>query len=63
MEAVAGQLDSLSPLACLARGYSLCTLPSGEVVTRAGQVSPGGGVVVRLREGTLECRVEETRDG
>jgi exodeoxyribonuclease VII large subunit len=63
LEAVAGQLDSLSPLACLARGYSLCTLPSGEVVTRAAQVSPGGAVAVRLREGTLECRVEETRDG
>jgi exodeoxyribonuclease VII large subunit len=63
MEAVAGQLDSLSPLACLARGYSICTLPSGDVVTRAGQVSPGSGVSVRLREGTLECRVEETRDG
>ena len=63
MAAVAGQLDSLSPLACLARGYSICTLPSGEVVTRAGQVTPGASVVVRLREGALECRVEETRDG
>ena len=63
MAAVAGQLDSLSPLACLARGYSICTLPSGEVVTRAGQVSPGASVAVRLREGALECRVEETRDG
>jgi exodeoxyribonuclease VII large subunit len=63
LQAVAGQLDSLSPLACLARGYSICTLPSGEVVTRARQVSPGGTVAVRLREGTLGCRVEETRDG
>jgi exodeoxyribonuclease VII large subunit len=63
MEAVAGQLDSLSPLACLARGYSICTLPAGQVVTRADQVSPGGAVAVRLGEGTLECRVEETRDG
>jgi exodeoxyribonuclease VII large subunit len=63
LEAVAGQLDSLSPLACLARGYSICTLPSGQVVTRADQASPGDGVAVRLREGTLECRVEETRDG
>jgi exodeoxyribonuclease VII large subunit len=63
LEAVAGQLDSLSPLACLARGYSICTLPSGQVITRADQVSPGGSVAVRLREGALECRVEETRDG
>jgi exodeoxyribonuclease VII large subunit len=63
MEAVAGQLDSLSPLACLARGYSICTLPSGQVVTRADQVRAGETVAVRLREGALECRVEETRDG
>jgi len=63
MEALAGRLDSLSPLACLARGYSICTLPSGEVVTRAAQVSPGTAVSVRLREGSLGCRVEEARDG
>ncbi len=63
MEALAGRLDSLSPLACLARGYSICTLPSGEVVTRAAQVSPGTAVSVRLREGSLGCRVEEVRDG
>jgi exodeoxyribonuclease VII large subunit len=62
MEAVAGQLDSLSPLACLARGYSICMRPSGEVVTRASQVTPGDAVAVRLREGGLTCRVEETRD-
>src|SRR5262249_13220536 len=41
MEAMAGRLDSLSPLACLARGYSICTLPSGTVVTRAEQAPPG----------------------
>jgi len=62
VEALAGQLDSLSPLACLARGYSICTLPSGEVVTRAGQTGPGRAVSVRLREGRLECRVEDARD-
>ncbi|MBI4011859.1 MAG: exodeoxyribonuclease VII large subunit [Candidatus Rokubacteria bacterium] len=63
VEALAGRLDGLSPLACLARGYSICTLPSGEVVTRAGQAGPGTAVSVRLREGTLGCRVEEARDG
>jgi exodeoxyribonuclease VII large subunit len=63
MEAVAGRLDSLSPLACLARGYSICTLPSGEVVVRASQVVAGATVSVRLREGRLGCRVDEVRDG
>jgi exodeoxyribonuclease VII large subunit len=61
MEAVAGRLDSLSPLACLARGYSICTLPSGEVVVRTSQVAAGAMVSVRLREGRLGCRVEEVR--
>ncbi len=59
MEARAGQLESLSPLACLARGYSICALPSGEVVTRAAQVGVGAAVRVRLREGSLGCRVED----
>jgi len=59
VEALAGQLDTLSPLACLARGYSICTRPTGEVVTRASQVERGDLVAVRLREGRLGCRVEE----
>jgi exodeoxyribonuclease VII large subunit len=61
MEALAGRLDTLSPLACLARGYAICALPSGEVVTRAAQVEPGREVAVRLREGSLACRVEAVR--
>src|SRR5439155_22211004 len=61
VQALAGRLESLSPLACLARGYSICTLPSGEIVTRARQVAPGAAVSVRLGEGSLGCRVEEVR--
>lgn len=63
VEALAGRLDTLSPLACLARGYSICTRPTGEVVTRASQVGPGDAVSVRLREGRLGCRVEEADGG
>jgi exodeoxyribonuclease VII large subunit len=63
VEALAGQLDTLSPLACLARGYSICTGPAGAVVTRASQVGPGDTVSVRLREGRLGCRVEEADGG
>ncbi|HEV8675571.1 MAG TPA: exodeoxyribonuclease VII large subunit [Methylomirabilota bacterium] len=61
MEALAGRLDTLSPLACLARGYAICALPSGEVVTRAAQVQPGSEVSVRLREGALSCRVDAVK--
>jgi exodeoxyribonuclease VII large subunit len=60
-ETLAGRLDGLSPLAVLARGYSVCTLPSGEVVRRTRQVSPGAAVTVRLGEGELGCRVDAVR--
>jgi exodeoxyribonuclease VII large subunit len=59
MEALAARLDGLSPLACLARGYAIAALPSGEVLTRADRVRPGERVTVRLHEGSLGCRVED----
>lgn len=56
---VVGRLDSLSPLAVLARGYSITQrLPDFRVVTRADQVSPGDQVWVRLHQGQIRCRVE-----
>jgi exodeoxyribonuclease VII large subunit len=55
-------LHTLSPLAVLGRGYSLTRLPSGEIVRRAGQVAAGAGVRVVLHEGSLDCRVEATRE-
>src|SRR5262245_5647296 len=58
-EALAAQLDGLSPLACLARGYAIAALASGEVLTRADRVRVGERVNVRLREGSLGCRVED----
>jgi exodeoxyribonuclease VII large subunit len=59
MEALAARLDSLSPLACLARGYAIALSPAGEVVTRADQVRVGERLAVRLRAGSLGCRVED----
>jgi exodeoxyribonuclease VII large subunit len=61
-EALAGRLDSLSPLACLARGYAVCFRPSGEVVRRAREIAPGEPVTVRLGEGRLDCRVDAMHD-
>jgi exodeoxyribonuclease VII large subunit len=58
IEALAGRLDGLSPLACLARGYAIATLPTGEILTRADRVRPGAEVRVRLHRGTLGCTVE-----
>jgi exodeoxyribonuclease VII large subunit len=59
VEALAARLDGLSPLACLARGYAIAALPSGEVLTHADRVLAGERVTVRLHEGSLGCRVED----
>jgi exodeoxyribonuclease VII large subunit len=57
-----GRLDSLSPLAVLGRGYSLTRRASGEVVRDAAQVMPGDAVEVLLGRGSLDCRVERTKE-
>ena len=57
-----GQLDSLSPLAVLGRGYSLTRTADGAIVRTARQVRPGDDVNVQLQEGRLDCRVTATRD-
>jgi len=57
---LAGKLTSLSPLAILARGYSICfALPGRRILTRAADVPPGADVAVRLQEGELRCVVKE----
>ncbi len=62
LRVAAGRLHSLSPLAVLARGYSLTRTADGVVVRRAGQVQPGEDVRVLLQEGRLDCRVIATRE-
>jgi exodeoxyribonuclease VII large subunit len=57
-----GRLNSLSPLAVLGRGYSLTRRPSGEIVRSARQLAAGDDVRVLLHEGTIDCRVEATRE-
>ena len=53
----AAQLDTLSPLATLARGYSICKDSSGKTVTDAAQARAGEEVHLRLSRGQLACRV------
>ncbi len=62
LRTAAARLDSLSPLAILARGYSVCRrLPDLSILTRAASVAEGGRVEVLLHQGGLICRVEEQR--
>jgi exodeoxyribonuclease VII large subunit len=57
-----GRLESLSPLAVLARGYGVTRLPSGEVVRRATQVGVGDPLEILLHQGALGARVTEVRE-
>ena len=57
----AGKLEALSPLAILARGYSITRLEStGEILKDARQAKPGDRLVTRLGEGEVPSRVERT---
>ncbi|MGH7164909.1 MAG: exodeoxyribonuclease VII large subunit [Nitrospiraceae bacterium] len=56
--ALLSTMDSLSPLAVLARGYSILqTIPGGVIVRSARDVSVGDEVRARLAKGQLVCAV------
>jgi exodeoxyribonuclease VII large subunit len=54
---VAAKLDALSPLAILARGYSICYDQSQEIIKNAQQVKSGDQIQVKLAHGKLVCDV------
>lgn len=58
LSATAARLESLSPLAVLARGYSVTTTQRGEVLRDAAAVSPGELIRSRLARGEVVSRVE-----
>ena len=59
----AGQLDSLSPLAVLGRGYGLVTRArDGAIVRRADEIEIGEAMDVRLGSGSLGARVESRQE-
>lgn len=61
LAALTAQLNTLSPLATLARGYSICATSDGaHVIRSAGDVEPGDKLAVRLHQGSLQCVVEAT---
>ena len=55
---LAAKLDSMSPLAVLARGYSI-TYHAGKILKTAKGIGPGDQIDVRLHQGSLECVVEK----
>ena len=57
---LAARLDALSPLAVLARGYSIVTeLPGGGVIRDSENVKAGQSAGIRLHKGKLRCVVSE----
>jgi exodeoxyribonuclease VII large subunit len=63
LQALAGRLDALSPLAVLSRGYAIARQESGRVVREAAQVAVGDPLEIMLHRGRLLCRVEEVDPG
>jgi exodeoxyribonuclease VII large subunit len=53
------QLDALSPLKVLARGYAVAFDERGHALTDAAQVQPGERLRVRLHHGELDAQVLE----
>ena len=58
LAAVAGQLDTLSPLNVLGRGYSLTRTADGRLVRTPADVQPGDTIVTRVAGGEITSRVE-----
>ncbi|MCC6931177.1 MAG: exodeoxyribonuclease VII large subunit [Gemmatimonadaceae bacterium] len=55
---LSGQLHALSPLATMARGYTVATTPAGTLVTSVASLTPGDQLQLRLRDGRAVTRVE-----
>jgi exodeoxyribonuclease VII large subunit len=61
LAALAGRLDSLSPLAVLGRGYALCWDTASQALVRdAGSLAEGDRVRVVVSRGSFEAAVTRT---
>jgi exodeoxyribonuclease VII large subunit len=55
---LAAQLDALSPVRVLQRGYAVPAGPDGRVLKRRAEFVPGAPFTLRLADGTVDARVE-----
>ncbi|MFQ3323865.1 MAG: exodeoxyribonuclease VII large subunit [Pseudomonadales bacterium] len=56
----AAQLNAVSPLATLARGYSITKTNEGEIVTSVRQTKQGEDIDVQLADGIINAKVTST---
>jgi exodeoxyribonuclease VII large subunit len=61
MEQLVAQLNALSPMAVLERGYALVFDASGKLVKDAAQVNAGDEISVRVSRGTLDAVVKKSK--
>lgn len=54
------ELDALSPLSVLSRGFALVADESGKIITRAECVRKDDKIRIRMQDGTFEAAVKET---
>ena len=59
LEAAAGKLDALSPLAALRRGYAVPLGPDGRILRTTHQFRPGAPVRLRVVDGRVDCTVNQ----
>lgn len=59
LSALAKQLNTVSPLATLERGYSITKDAQGKIIQSANAVTKGQKVEIQLPQGHLRCRVDE----
>ena len=59
LDRAAAQLDALSPLRVLGRGYAMATSPDGRVLKRRAAFQPGQLFDLRVSDGSISARVED----
>lgn len=60
LEACAGLLQAVSPLATLQRGYAIALDADGRTIAHIQDTAPGADIAVRLQDGSLDCTVTAT---
>jgi exodeoxyribonuclease VII large subunit len=60
LRGLARSLEAVSPLATVARGYSILRREDGEVVRRVSDAAPGDRISARVADGDLALRVESS---
>jgi len=60
LERVTSQMEALSPVAILERGYALVFDASGKLVKDAGQVKTGDDIRARVARGEIAATVKKT---